>query len=65
LVGIQPPNEKVLYLCLALSALLLVFWWGLGVRHRFQGPPVANRGAASRTPAGSLGELAPLPSEEP
>jgi len=38
-VGIQPPNQKVLYLCLGLLALLGVFWWGFGVRKSFRGPP--------------------------
>lgn len=39
-VGVQPPNEKVLWLVVALTALLAVFWWVLGVRKSFQGPPV-------------------------
>jgi len=38
-VGIQPPNQKVLYLCLGLVAVLGVFWWGFGVRKSFRGPP--------------------------
>lgn len=38
-VGVQPPNEKVLYLTVGLAALLLVFWWGFGVRKTFAGPP--------------------------
>jgi amino acid transporter len=38
-VGIQPPNEKVLVLIVALCAFLALFWWGLGERHRFRGPP--------------------------
>jgi amino acid transporter len=38
-VGVQPPNEKVLYLTVALGVAMLVFWWVLGERHRFQGPP--------------------------
>jgi amino acid transporter len=37
-VGVQPPNEKVLYLTLSLGGLLSLSWFG-GVRRRFQGPP--------------------------
>ena len=42
-VGVQPPNDKVLYLIIALSIVLLVLWWGLGVRKSFQGPPSLNK----------------------
>lgn len=38
-VGVQPPNEKVLWLILGLGALLLPTWWVFGERSRFQGPP--------------------------
>ena len=38
-VGIQPPNEKVLYISLLLIVVMAVFWYGLGVRSRFAGPP--------------------------
>ena len=38
-VGIQPPNEKVLYISLLLIAIMAVFWYGFGVRTRFAGPP--------------------------
>ena len=38
-VGIQPPNEKVLYLIIGIAAFLGCFWWGTGERHRFKGPP--------------------------
>nr|WP_315480140.1 amino acid permease [uncultured Rhodoferax sp.] len=41
-VGIQPPNQKVLYLIIALVAFLAVFWWGFGERNRFKGPPAAK-----------------------
>jgi amino acid transporter len=37
-VGSIPPNEKVFYLIVGLSATLAITWWG-GVRTRFQGPP--------------------------
>ena len=43
-VGVQPPNQKVLYLALGLLAVLLVFWFGLGVRNRFTGPPMVRKG---------------------
>ena len=43
-VGVQPPNEKVLYLTLALGVVMLVFWWVLGERHRFKGPPAGDAG---------------------
>ena len=42
-IGVQPPNEKALYVLLATVALLLAAWW-LGVRRRFPGPPVAPLG---------------------
>jgi amino acid transporter len=38
-VGIQPPNEKVMYAIIALVVFLAVFWWGFGERNRFKGPP--------------------------
>ncbi len=39
-VGVQPPNEKVLYLTVGLLVVMGVFWWGAGERRRFRGPPV-------------------------
>ena len=38
-VGVQPPNQKVLALIVGLLAFLAVFWWVLGERRRFRGPP--------------------------
>ncbi len=38
-VGIQPPNQKVLYLIIGLSVFLLLFWFVFGERRRFKGPP--------------------------
>jgi amino acid transporter len=38
-VGIQPPNEKVLTLLLALGGFLALYWWVFGERVRFRGPP--------------------------
>jgi hypothetical protein len=39
-VGIQPPNEKVLYVLVAFVVVLMVIWYGFGVRKSFAGPPV-------------------------
>jgi amino acid transporter len=44
-VGIQPPNEKVIYVIVALVAVLLLCWYGLGVRKRFNGPPMGKMSA--------------------
>ncbi len=44
-VGMQPPNEKVMYLTVGLLLVLAVYWWVLGERHRFQGPPVGQPSA--------------------
>ncbi|WP_250494645.1 amino acid permease [Caballeronia sp. GAWG1-1] len=38
-VGIQPPNEKVLYVLVGFVIALLVIWYGFGVRKTFAGPP--------------------------
>ncbi|MGB7816685.1 MAG: amino acid permease [Methylotenera sp.] len=38
-VGIQPPNEKVLYLTLAMLAVMAIFWFVFGEKKRFKGPP--------------------------
>jgi amino acid transporter len=38
-VGMQPPNEKVLYLTIAMIAGMIVFWFLLGESKRFKGPP--------------------------
>jgi hypothetical protein len=35
----QPPNEKVLYLTIAMIAGMIVFWFLLGESKRFKGPP--------------------------
>ena len=44
-IGVQPPNEKALWVTLAMVALLLATWW-LGVRRTFRGPPVSPLTAA-------------------
>ncbi len=43
-VGVQPPNEKVLVLIAGLGVFLAVFWWILGERRRFRGPPNLTAG---------------------
>jgi amino acid transporter len=40
-VGMQPPNEKSLYV-VAATVLVLTAWWWLGERRRFPGPPQAR-----------------------
>ena len=39
-VGIQPPNEKVLYLTIAMLVVMAIFWFVLGESKRFKGPPM-------------------------
>ena len=41
-VGMQPPNEKVLYLVVGLAVVLLIFWFA-GVRSTFKGPPMMSK----------------------
>lgn len=41
-VGFQPPNEKVLYLSLGLSVILVILWFAFE-RNRFEGPPTGER----------------------
>jgi amino acid transporter len=38
-IGIQPPNEKVLYLAVGMLIAMALFWFVLGERNRFKGPP--------------------------
>jgi amino acid transporter len=38
-VGMQPPNEKVLYLTIAMIAGMIAFWFLFGESKRFKGPP--------------------------
>ena len=38
-VGVQPPNEKVLYVTVAMLVVMGVFWFFLGEKKRFKGPP--------------------------
>jgi amino acid transporter len=39
IVGIQPPNEKVLYVTIAMLIVMAIFWFVLGENKRFKGPP--------------------------
>jgi amino acid transporter len=41
-VGFQPPNEKVLYVGIALAVVMMIFWFAFE-RKRFQGPPTGER----------------------
>lgn len=41
-VGIQPPNEKVLYLTIAMLVVMGIFWFVFGERNRFKGPPLVQ-----------------------
>ena len=41
-VGFQPPNEKVLYVGIALAAVMVVIWFAFE-RRRFAGPPTGER----------------------
>jgi amino acid transporter len=38
-VGMLPPNDKVLYLTIGLLVGMALYWWVLGERNRFKGPP--------------------------
>jgi amino acid transporter len=38
-VGIQPPNQKVLYLTIAMLVVMALFWFVFGESKRFKGPP--------------------------
>jgi amino acid transporter len=42
-IGVQPPNEKALWVTAAMATVLLAAWW-LGVRRRFRGPPLPSHG---------------------
>jgi amino acid transporter len=41
-VGFQPPNEKVLYLTVAMIIAMVAIWYGFE-RRRFEGPPTGER----------------------
>ena len=38
-IGIQPPNDKALWITIAFIALTIALWFGLE-RNRFAGPPM-------------------------
>jgi amino acid transporter len=57
-VGIQPPNQKVIYVIAGLLAILLAIWYGAGVRKSFAGPPVGKTSSErERELAGMEGQL--------
>jgi len=39
IVGVQPPNEKVLYVTIAMLVVMVLFWFLFGESKRFKGPP--------------------------
>lgn len=39
IVGIQPPNEKVLYVTVFMLVVMAAFWFLFGEKKRFKGPP--------------------------
>ncbi len=41
-VGIQPPNEKVLYVTIAMLVVMAIFWFVFGESKRFKGPPAVK-----------------------
>jgi amino acid transporter len=41
-VGMQPPNEKVLYLTIAMLMVMGLFWYVFGESKRFKGPPTVK-----------------------
>jgi len=59
-VGMQPPNQKVVYVIVGLLAVLLAIWYGAGVRNSFAGPPIGKvskeRESELRGMEGQLGE---------
>jgi amino acid transporter len=41
-VGVQPPNEKVLTVTIAMLVVMAVFWFVFGEKNRFKGPPAVK-----------------------
>ena len=41
-VGVQPPNEKVLYVTIAMLVVMAIFWFVFGESKRFKGPPAIH-----------------------
>jgi amino acid transporter len=41
-VGVQPPNEKVLTVTIAMLVVMAIFWFVLGEKNRFKGPPAVK-----------------------
>jgi amino acid transporter len=58
-IGVQPPNEKALWVTAGTTALLAASWW-MGVRRSFRGPPATAIGAVvAGAPAPSTGPSNP------
>jgi hypothetical protein len=59
IAGIQPPNDKALWITLGFLLLTALVWFGFE-RRRFQGPPIgdeiAKREAAIRAAESAVGE---------
>ena len=54
--GVQPPNEKALPVT-AITAILLVASWHLGVKRKFAGPPMIVADAPVAPPPAAEGAL--------
>lgn len=39
IVGVKPPNEKVLYVTIAMLIVISIFWFVFGERNCFKSPP--------------------------
>jgi len=48
-IGVQPPNQKALWVLAATAGVLLAAWW-LGVRRTFRGPPLPSRAEPQTAP---------------
>ena len=42
MVGIQPPNEKVLYVTIFMLVVMAIFWFVFGESKRFKGSPAVK-----------------------
>jgi amino acid transporter len=41
-IGMKPPNQKVFYLMIAMLVIMTIFWFVLGEKNRFKGPPAIH-----------------------
>jgi amino acid transporter len=51
-IGVQPPNEKALWVIFVTLVFMVSAWW-LGLRKAFRGPPVMSAGQSSEPSEGS------------